>query len=86
MELLGFGEPEFGALEAILAASAGPGLFVPTEGARGISASEIEALPIRSGSGKKPTYYPLTRQSLADFDVFAFLDEMGYSRGGPALP
>ena len=86
MELLGFGEPEFGTMEARLAAEPGPGIFITTHGGREISATEIEALPIRSGSGKNPTYLPLTPQSLADFDALAFLGEVGYSRGGAALP
>ncbi|AET65109.1 hypothetical protein [Methanothrix harundinacea] len=86
VELLGFGEPEFRTLEARLAAASGPGLFIPTHRSQGLSASEIEALPIRSGSRKNPTYFPLTPQSLADFDALAFLGEVGYSRGGPELP
>jgi hypothetical protein len=85
VELLGFGEPEFGAQEALLAASAGPGLFIPTSGEE-FSSSQIEALPIRSGSAKNHTYFPLTPQSLTDFDALAFLDAVTYSRGGPALP
>ena len=79
-------EPEFGTMEARLAAAVGPRLFIPTHRGRGLSASEIEALPTRSGSRKNPTYFPLTPQSLADFDALAFLDRVGYSRGGPALP
>ena len=59
---------------------------MPSLRGRGLSASEIEALPIRSGSGKNPTYFPLTPKSLVDFDSLAFLSAMGYSRGGPELP
>jgi hypothetical protein len=84
--LLCFGEPEFGTLEAILAASAGPGLFIPTHRGQGLPTSEIEALPIRSGSAKNPTYFPLTHQSLTDFDALAFFGEVRYNRGGPVLP
>lgn len=82
----GIGEPEAGTLEAILAAAAGLGLFIPTSGGRELSASDIEALPTRSGSRKNPTYFPLTPQCFNDFDLLAFLDCVGYSRGGPPLP
>jgi erythromycin esterase len=84
----GMGEPEAGTLEARLAAAPGPGswLFIPTSGGRGLPASEIEAIPVRSGSEKNPTYFPLTPQSFTDFDALAFLDTVGYSRGGPPLP
>lgn len=85
-EANGIGEPEAGTLEAILAAAAGLGLFIPTSGGRELSASDIEALPTRSGSRKNPTYFPLTPQCFNDFDLLAFLDCVGYSRGGPPLP
>ncbi len=82
----GIVEPEPGTLEARLAAAPGPGLFVPTHGGQGLSDSEIESLPIRSGCVKNPTYFPLTTRSFTDFDWLAFLDGVGYSRGGPPLP
>jgi len=78
----GIGEPEAGTMEARLAAAVGPGLFIPTHRGLGLSASEVGALLIRSGSGKNPTYFPLTPQSLSDFDALAFLDTVRYSRGG----
>ncbi|HOO53582.1 MAG TPA: erythromycin esterase family protein [Methanothrix sp.] len=83
----GIGEPEAGTLEAGFAAASGPGsgLFIPTRRDRGLSASEIEGLTIRLGSAKNTTYFPLTPRSLTDFDGLAFLDGVGYSRGGPAL-
>jgi erythromycin esterase len=82
----GIVEPEGGTLEAGLAAAAGPGLFIPTHGGRLLQVAEIGALPIRSGSAKNPTYFPLTPKSFADFDVLAFLAKVGYNRGGPELP
>jgi erythromycin esterase len=82
----GICEPEPGTLEAKLTAAPGPGLFIPTHGGRGLSATEIGDLPIRSGSARNPTYFPLTPQSFADFDALAFLDRVGYGRGGPPLP
>lgn len=82
----GIVEPEFGTLEARLAAAAsGLGVLIPTHRGRGLSSTEIEALPIRSGSAKNTTYFPLNPQSLTDFDALAFLDMVGYSRGGPEL-
>lgn len=83
----GIGEPEPGTIEARLAAASrsGWGLFIPTSGVRGLSASEIGSLPIRSGSVKNQTYFPLTPRNLTDFDGLAFLDKVTYSRGGPHL-
>ncbi len=71
----GIREPEARTVEARLAAAAGPGsgLFIPTHRGRGLSASEIEAHPIRSGSVKNPTYFPLTPQSLNDLTCWLFL-------------
>ena len=81
----GIGQPEAGTLEARLTASPGPARFIPTHKGQGLPASEIAALPIRSGSMKNPTYFPLTPQSFTDFDWLAVLDRTAYSRGGPPL-
>ena len=81
----GLGRPEVGTLEAHLTASPGPGRFIPTHLGIGLPASEIAALPIRSGSMKNSTYFPLTPQSLTDFDWLAAFDRTAYSRGGPPL-
>lgn len=81
----GIGVPEAGTLEARMIASRGPGRFIPTYLGWGLPASEIAALPTRSGSMKNPYYFPLTPQALADFDWLAVLDETAYSRGGPPL-
>jgi erythromycin esterase len=64
----GIGQPEAGTLEARLIASTAPALFIPTHKGRGLPASDIAALPTRSGSMKNPTYFALTSQSFADFD------------------
>ena len=77
--------PEAGTLESRLTAGPGPGRFIPTHRGQGLRASEIAALPIRSGSMKNPTYFPLTPQSFTDFDWLAVLDSTVYSRGGPSL-
>ena len=81
----GIGQPQVGTLEARLTASPGPGRFIPTHKGQGLPASEIAALPIRSGSMKNPTYFPLTPQSFTDFDWLAILDRTAYSRGGSPL-
>ena len=82
----GIGRPEPGTLEARLTAAPGPARFVSTHRGRGLPAGEIVALPIRSGSTTNSTYFPLTPESLADFDWLAVLDATAYARGGPPLP
>lgn len=79
------GQPEVGTLEARLTASPGPVRFIPTHLGLGLPASAISSLPIRSGSMKNQTYFPLTPQSLTDFDWLAVLDKTAYNRGGPPL-
>lgn len=81
----GIGKPEAGTLEARLTAEPGPARFIPTHKGQRIPASEVAALPTRSGSMKNPYYFPLTSRSLADFDWLAVLDSTAYSRGGPPL-
>lgn len=81
----GIGQPEVGTLEARLTSARGPTRFIPTHKGQSLPASEIAALPIRSGSVKNPTYFPITPQSLADFDWLAVLERTAYSRGGPPL-
>lgn len=84
-EANGIGQPEAGTLEARLTAAPGPARFIPTHRGQGLPASEVEALPIRSGSAKNPGYFPLTPQSFTDFDWLAVLNSATYSRGGPEL-
>ncbi len=81
----GIGHPEADTLEARLTAVPGPLRFIPTHKGRELPNSEIATLPTRSGSVKNPTYFPLTTQSLTDFDWLAVLDSTAYSRGGPPL-
>lgn len=81
----GIGQPEADTLEARLISVPEQARFIPTHKGQGLPASEIAALPIRSGSVKNPTYFPITPQSLADFDWLAVLDRAAYSRGGPPL-
>ena len=81
----GIGQPEPGTLEALLAALPGPGRFISPRWVQELSASQAAALPVRSGSLKNPTYFPLTAESLTDFDWLVALDGVGYCRGGPPL-
>ncbi len=81
----GIGQPEPGTLEALLTAMPGPARFIPTHRMQEYSALQASALLVRSASAKNPTYFPLTAQSLTDFDWLVALDGVGYSRGGPPL-
>lgn len=81
----GLGPPEAGTLEARLAVAPGPARFIPTHNGRGLPASAIADLPVRSGSTKNPTYFALTPQSLTDFEWLAVLDSTAYNRGGRLL-
>lgn len=81
----GIGQPEADTFEARLISVPGLARFIPTHKGQGLPASEIAALPIRSGSVKNPTYFPITPQSLADFDWLAVLERTAYTRGGPPL-
>src|SRR5690606_231008 len=67
-EANGIGQPESGTLEAMLTALPGTARFIPTHKGEGLPASEIASLPVRSGSQKNPSYFPLTAQSFTDFD------------------
>ncbi|ACL17410.1 erythromycin esterase family protein [Methanosphaerula palustris] len=84
-EANGIGRPEANTLEARLTAVAGPARFIPTHRGQGLPAPDMGAIPIRSGSRKNSSYFPLTPESLSDFDWLAVLDTMGYDRGGPPL-
>ena len=81
----GIAPPEPGTLEARLTAVRGPARFVPTHLGRRFSPTATHDLPTRAG-GRNPTYFPLTRDSLTDFDALVVLDTVTYTRGGPPLP
>jgi erythromycin esterase-like protein len=81
----GIGQPEAGTLEERLTAVPGPMRFIPTHKGQGLPASQITAIPTRSGSVKNSTYFPLTPQSFTDFNWLAVLNSTEYSRGGPPL-
>ena len=84
-EANGITAPEPGTLEARLTAAPTRALFIPTHKAENLPAKEITALPTRTGSAKNPTYFPLTSQSLTDFDYLVVLSSTTYTRGGPPL-
>lgn len=84
-EANGIGHPEAGTLEARLTAAPGPARVIPTHRGQGLPAGKIASLPIRSGSTKNSSYFPLTARSLADFDWLAMLDSTAYDSGGPPL-
>jgi len=82
----GIGQPEAGTLEARLTAIPGPARFIPTHLGHGLPTPAIAALPLRSGSQRNFSYFPLTPQSVTDFDWWVILDSTTYQRGGPPLP
>lgn len=77
----GIRQPEPGTLESLLLAAPGPVRLIPTHKSLGLPASEISALPVRSGSTKNFSYFPLTRESLIDFDWLAVAGSTDYTRG-----
>jgi erythromycin esterase-like protein len=84
-EANGIGQPAAGTLEARLTGVPGPLVFVLTHWGQGFPDQEIAGLPIRSGSQRNPSYFPLTAQSLSNFDWLAVLDSTAYNRGGRPL-
>lgn len=78
-EANGISQPEVGTLESRLTLAPGSVRFIPTRRGKGLPNPEIEALPIRSGSIKNPTYFPLTPQSFTYFDWLVVLDSTAYN-------
>src|SRR5262249_10616765 len=70
----GLGQPESGTLEARLAAAGSPEIFIPTYKGAGLPATEIACPPTRASSTKNSTYFPLTPQSISDFDWLVLLN------------
>jgi erythromycin esterase-like protein len=85
-EANGIGHPEAGSLEAQLTPLPGPAQFIPTHQGQGLPSTEIAALAARSRGTKNPGYVPLSPQSFTDFDAWAMLDSVTYTRGAPPLP
>ncbi|MDB5295462.1 MAG: Erythromycin esterase, partial [Phycisphaerales bacterium] len=84
-EANGIGPPEAGTLEARLTAAPGPARFIPTRRGGAVLPAGLADVPVRSGSTLNSTYFPLTVESLTDFDALVALDFTAYSRGGPPL-
>jgi erythromycin esterase-like protein len=82
----GIGQPEADTLEARLTALPESALFIPTHKGEGLPASEMTALPTRSGSKKNMSYLALSAQSFTDFDWLAVFHSTTYTRSGPPLP
>jgi erythromycin esterase len=72
-ELHGIPEPEAGTIESMLSAVPGPVHFVATRRAQGLPGAQIASLPTRSGSATNSSYFPLTPQSLSDFDCLLII-------------
>jgi erythromycin esterase len=70
------GAPEEGTLESLLISGPGLARFIPTQQGRRFAQGEIESLTVRSGSTRNSTYFPLTPQSVTDFDWLMVLDRM----------
>jgi erythromycin esterase len=73
----GIGQPEIGTLEARLMTTPGSARFIPMHKEL---LPEVEALPVRSGSTVNYSYFPLTDQSITDFDWLVLLN---FASGGP---
>jgi hypothetical protein len=84
-EANGIGQPEAGTLEARLTGAPGPERFIPTHRGDGLPSQALTSLPTRTGTMRNSTYFPLSPQSLSDFDWLAVLDSTAYARGGPPL-
>lgn len=74
----GIAAPEAGSLEARFRAP----VFIPAATA---PAALVAGLTPRMGSPRNPTYFPWTRDCLADYDWLAFVPTTSYQRGGPPL-
>jgi hypothetical protein len=71
----GIGEPEAGTLEARLAAAPGPARLIPTRATRAFASTAGAAeLPIRSGSARNPSYFPLMSHSIIEHDALVMLN------------
>ncbi len=72
----GIGVPESGSLETYLARAPGSARFMAFCRGRP-PAQAVAAFITRTGSSKNSTYFPLTAQSITDYDWLAFLDNCG---------
>jgi len=73
-EVCGIAQPETGTLEARLTSLPEGARFIPTHQGQGIAIADMAVLPKRTGSAKNASYFPLSAQSLTDFDWLAVLN------------
>lgn len=76
----GIGVPEQNTLESLLTRRLESAMFIPTNKAQSISIAERSTIPTRAGSSKNASYFPLTSESLFDFDWLYILKFTGASR------
>lgn len=81
----GIAQPEKETLEARLIATSGEARFIPTRRGEGIDQVEIGNLPVRSGSAKNATYFPLSKACFTEYDGLFVVNTTAYNRGGPPL-
>lgn len=81
----GIASPEENTIEARLIATPGEARFIVTQPGRMIDPDQRATIPVRSGSKKNPTYFPLTHQCVDDYDALAVINTTTYNRGGPPL-
>lgn len=81
----GIAAPEGETLEARLITLPGEARFVPIRGAGEVDPDEIANLPVRSGSKKNATYFPLTHTCFSEYDCLAVVNTTAYNRGGLPL-
>ena len=81
----GIGIPEAGTLEASLSTVDGAVRMLPTHFGKNLPDDAMARLPARSASTKNPTYFPLSTESLANFDWLATFAAVTYNRGGRPL-
>jgi erythromycin esterase-like protein len=84
-EANGISPPEPNTLEHHLTVPPAPARFIPTHNGQAFTPEILASLSPRTGSTKNPTYFPLTPQSLSDFDALAVLSTTTYTRGGRPL-
>lgn len=79
----GLAAPEAGTLEALLTSSRTPAKIIATAPAKPAATETISKRAAKSGN---PTYFPLSAQSLGDFDFLVLLKHCTRARGSPAVP
>lgn len=79
----GLERPEKGTVEAALMELRSPAFLLITRSVKTLAAS---GLPKRSPGSRNPSYIPISKESLQDFQALIFLPTASYSRGATPLP